>query len=70
MRGVTVLRAQVEELRTVEELAARVQANSKNSSRPPSSDGLGSQGAEVAAEEDWPRAGTAQGQPGVTLGLS
>ena len=68
---ITVLRAQVEELRTqVEELAARVQANSKNSSRPPSSDGLGRPAPKALRKKTGRGPGRPKGQPGVTLGLS
>ena len=59
------LRAQVAELQAqVADLAARLRQNSKNSSRPPSSDGLGEAGAEVAAEEERAEAGPAEGAAG------
>ncbi len=59
------LREQVEQLRReVADLAARVKQNSKNSSRPPSSDGLGKPGSEVAAQAGRPQAGPAEGAAG------
>lgn len=68
---ITVLHAQVEELRAqVEELAARVQANSKNSSRPPSSDGLGRPAPKSLRKKTGRGPGRPKGQPGMTLGLS
>jgi transposase len=67
---IIVLRAQVEELRQVGELAARVQANSKNSSRPPSSDGLGRPAPKSLRKKTGRGPGRPMGQPGMTLGLS
>ena len=56
--------AKVAELEArVEALAAQVKQNSRNSSKPPSSDGLAKPGAEVAAQEGW-QAGPPEGAAG------
>ena len=63
---IEALTGQLEELRAqVADLAAQVRQTSANSSRPPSSDGLGKKpAAEVAAEEDRPRSRVGQGPAG------
>ena len=48
----------------VADLAARVGMNSQNSSKPPSSDGLGEADSEVAAEGERAEAGQAEGAAG------
>ena len=70
--------AQIAELRTlvtalqaqVAELTARVQSNSKNSSRPPSSDGLGKPAPKSLRMKTGRKPGRPQGQPGKTLELA
>jgi transposase len=70
--------AQIAELRTlvaalqgqVAELTARVQASSKNSSRPPSSDGLGRPAPKSLRKKTGRRPGRPKGQPGKTLELA
>jgi transposase len=70
--------AQIAELRTlvaalqaqVAELTARVQANSRNSSRPPSSDGLGKPAPKSLRKKTGRRPGRPKGQPGKTLELA
>lgn|SRR5512135_181685 len=53
--------AQLEELRAeVETLRARLRQNPRNSSRPPSSEGLAKAGAQVAAARVRPQAGPAE----------
>jgi transposase len=69
--------AQVAELRVlvadlqaqVAELAARAGQNSKNSSRPPSSDGLGRPVPKSLRKKTGRRPGRPKEQPGVTMGL-
>ncbi len=61
---VTALQAQVAEL------TARVQANSKNSSRPPPSDGLGKPAPKSLRTKAGRRPGRPKGQPGKTLELA
>jgi len=70
--------AQIAELRAlvaalqaqVAELTARVQANSKNSSRPPSSDGLGKPAPKSLRKKTGRGPGRPKGQPGKTLELA
>jgi len=64
------LREQVEQLRReVADLAARVKQNSKNSSRPPSSDGLGKPAPKSLRKPSGRRPGRPKGQPGATMSL-
>jgi transposase len=65
------LREQVEQLlREVADLAARVKQNSKNSSRPPSSDGLGKPAPKSLRKKTGRRPGRPKGQPGATMSLT
>jgi len=65
------LREQVEQLRReMADLAARVKQNSKNSSRPPSSDGLGKPAPKSLRESTGRKPGRPKGQPGVTMELT
>jgi uncharacterized coiled-coil protein SlyX len=65
------LREQVEQLRReVADLAARVKQNSKNSSRPPSSDGLGKPAPKSLRKPGGRRPGRPKGQPGATMSLT
>jgi Family of unknown function (DUF6444) len=65
------LREQVEQLRReVADLAARVKQNSKNSSRPPSSDGLGEPAPKSLRKRTGRRPGRPKGQPGTTMSLT
>jgi transposase len=65
------LRAQVAELQEqVADLAARVGQNSKNSSKPPSSDGLGKPAPKSLRGKTGRRPGRPKGQPGVTMQLT
>jgi transposase len=62
------LREQVEQLRReVADLAARVKQNSKNSSRPPSSDGLGKPAPKSLRKRTGRKLGRPKGQPGATM---
>jgi len=61
---VAVLQAQVADL------AARVRQNSKNSSRPPSSDGLGKPAPKSLRAKTGRKPGRPKGQPGVTMQLT
>ena len=54
----------------VAELAARVGQNSKNSSKPPSSDGLGKPAPKSLRKKAGRRPGRPKGQPGVTMALT
>jgi transposase len=54
----------------VAELAARVGQNSKNSSRPPSSDGLGKPAPKSLRKKTGRRPGRPKGQPGATMSLT
>jgi transposase len=54
----------------VAELAARAGQNSKNSSRPPSSDGLGRPAPKSLRKKTGRRPGRPKGQPGVAMGLT
>jgi transposase len=68
---VAELRALVADLQAqVAELAARAGQNSKNSSRPPSSDGLGGPVPRSLRKKTGCRPGRPKGQPGVTMGLT
>jgi len=65
------LQALVAELRAqVADLAARVKQNSKNSSKPPSSDGLGKPAPKSLRKKTGRRPGRPKGQPGATMGLT
>ena len=65
------LREQVAELRAqVADLAARLRQNSKNSSRPPSSDGLGKPAPKSLREKTGRKPGRPKGQPGATMQLA
>ena len=65
------LREQVEQLRReVADLAARVKQNSKNSSRPPSSDGLGKPAPKSLRKSTGRKPGRPKGQPGATMELT
>jgi transposase len=65
------LREQVEQLRReVADVAARVKQNSKNSSRPPSSDGLGKPAPKSLRKSTGRRPGRPKGQPGATMELT
>jgi transposase len=66
---VAELRALVADLQAqVAELAARAGQNSKNSSRPPSSDGLGKPAPKSLRKKTGRRPGRPRGQPGATMG--
>ena len=68
---VAVLREQVEQLTAqVAELAARVSKTSKNSSKPPSSDGLGKPSPQSLRKKTGRKPGRPEGQPGVTMELT
>ena len=68
---VAALEELVAELRSqVEALAAQVRANSKNSSKPPSSDGLGKPEPKSLRKKTGRRPGRPKGQPGVTMELT
>jgi transposase len=65
------LRALVAELQAqVADLAARVRQNSKNSSKPPSSDGLAKPAPKSLRAKTGRKPGRPKGQPGVTMQLS
>ena len=65
------LQALVADLRAqVADLAARVKQNSKNSSKPPSSDGLGKPAPKSLRNKTGRRPGRPEGQPGATMGLT
>jgi hypothetical protein len=65
------LRALVADLQAqVAELAARAGQNSKNSSRPPSSDGLGKPAPKSLRKKTGRRPGRPKGQPGATMELT
>jgi transposase len=75
---VTVLAGELEEQRAlvaeltaqVADLAARVRLNSKNSSKPPSSDGLGKPAPRSLRKKGARKPGRPKGQPGVTMQLT
>jgi len=54
----------------VEALAAQVKANSRNSSKPPSSDGLAKPAPKSLRKKGQRKPGRPQGQPGTTMALS
>jgi len=65
------LQALVAELRAqVADLAARVKQNSKNSSKPPSSDGLGKPAPKSLRKKTGRKPGRPKGQPGATMELT
>jgi transposase len=65
------LREQWEQLAAqVADLAARVTKNSKNSSKPPSSDGLGKPAPQSLRKKTGRRPGRPKGQPGATMELT
>src|SRR6266576_63198 len=65
------LRAQVAELQAqVADLAARLSQNSKNSSRPPSSDGMAKPAPRSLRKKSGRKPGRPKGQPGATMQLS
>jgi transposase len=65
------LREQLEQLAAqVAELAARVTKNSKNSSKPPSSDGLGKPAPQSLRKKTGRKPGRPKGQPGTTMELT
>jgi transposase len=69
--AIAALAAQVEELTgQVADLAARVAQNSKNSSRPPSGDGLGKPAPKSLRKKTGRRPGRPKGQPGATMELT
>ena len=69
--GAGQLREQVERLRReVADLTARVKQNSKNSSRPPSSDGPGKPAPKSLRKSTGRKPGRPKGQPGATMKLT
>lgn len=65
------LREQIGLLRQqVADLAARVQQNSRNSSRPPSQDGLGKPAPKSLRKSTGRKPGRPKGQPGATMRLT
>jgi hypothetical protein len=65
------LRVLVAELQAqVADLGAWVKANSKNSSRPPSADGLGKPAPKSLRKKTGRGPGRPKGQPGATMGLA
>src|ERR1700689_1294503 len=54
----------------VADLAAQVKANSRNSSKPPSSDGLAKPAPKSLRGKSGRRPGRPKGQPGATMGLT
>ncbi|MGI8449858.1 MAG: IS66 family transposase [Streptosporangiaceae bacterium] len=68
---VAVLRAQVEALAAeMEALRARLAASSRNSSKPPSSDGLARPAPKSLRGKSGRKPGRPKGQPGATLGMT
>ena len=68
---ITALTAQLEELAgQVADLAARVKQNSKNSSKPPSADGLGKPAPKSLRGKTGRKPGRPKGQPGATMELT
>ncbi|MGD0561351.1 MAG: IS66 family transposase [Streptosporangiaceae bacterium] len=69
--AIAALAAQVEELTgQVADLAARVAQNSKNSSKPPSADGLGKPAPKSLRKKTGRKPGRPKGQPGATMELT
>jgi transposase len=69
--AIAALAAQVEELTgQVADLAARVAQTSKNSSRPPSGDGLGKPAPKSLRKKTGRKPGRPKGQPGATMELT
>ena len=65
---IEALTGRLEELRAqVADLAAQVRQNSKNSSRPPSSDGLGKPAPKSLRKKTGRKPGRPKGQPGATM---
>jgi transposase len=68
---ISIMRAQAETLRTeVAELRVRLAQNSRNSSRPPSSDGLGKPAPKSLRKKTGRKSGRPKGQPGATMELT
>ena len=68
---IAVLRESLAALRAqVEDLAAQVKANSRNSSRPPSSDGLAKPAPKSLRGKSGRKPGRPKGQPGATMELT
>lgn len=68
---IEALTGQLEELRAqVADLAAQARQNSKNSSRPPSSDGLGKPAPKSLRKKTGRKPGRPKGQPGATMELT
>jgi transposase len=68
---ITALRAELGKLQSqVADLAARLKQDSKNSSRPPSSDGLGKPAPKSLRKKTGRRPGRPKGQPGATMELT
>jgi hypothetical protein len=65
------MEAQIADLQAqVADLAARVKQNSENSSKPPSSDGLGKPGPKSLRKKTGRKPGRPKGQPGATMELT
>src|SRR5215469_14325613 len=68
---ISVLREHLAALQSqVADLAARVQSNSRNSSKPPSSDGLAKPAPKSPGGKSGRKPGRPKGQPGVTIDLT
>jgi hypothetical protein len=68
---IAVLREQLAGLQSqVADLAARVRANSQNSSKPPSSDGLAKPAPKSLRGKSGRKLGRPKGQPGATMQLT
>jgi transposase len=68
---IAALSAQLEELGSqVADLAAQVKRNSRNSSRPPSADGLGKPAPKSLRKKTGRKPGRPKGQPGATMRLT
>lgn len=72
LRGlVEAVGAQLEELRTeVEDLRARLRQSPRNSSKPPSAEGLAAPAPKSQRRKSGRKPGRPKGQPGVTLELT